>query len=106
MLRRRFLQDLERLKEGKDPKGIIRDTAKNRAIELPVAERKNFIEGFPRADMMRDPFNRRNLQGYIFQTGQPPEVREAFLAAMGFTEAELEPEPAAFDPLAPAPRRT
>jgi 5,5'-dehydrodivanillate O-demethylase len=106
MLRRRFLQDLERLTEGKDPKGIIRDTAKNRAIELPVAERKNFIEGFPRADMMRDPFNRRNLQGYIFQTGQPPEVREAFLAAMGFTEAELEPEPAAFDPLAPAPRRT
>jgi 5,5'-dehydrodivanillate O-demethylase oxygenase subunit len=106
MLRRRFLQDLERLKEGKDPKGIIRDTAKNRAIELPVAERKNFIEGFPRADMMRDPFNRRNLQGYIFQTGQPPEVREAFLAAMGFTEVELEPEPAAFDPLAPAPRRT
>src|SRR5438067_7583977 len=104
MLRRRFLQDLERLKEGKDPKGIVRDPAKNRAIELPVAERKNFIEGFPRADMMRDPFNRRNLQGYIFQTGQPPEVREAFLAAMGFTQAELEPEPAAFDPLAPAPR--
>jgi 5,5'-dehydrodivanillate O-demethylase len=104
MLRRRFLQDLERLKEGKDPKGIVREPAKNRAIELPVAERKNFIDGFSRADMMRDPFNRRNLQGYIFQTGQPPEVREAFLAAMGFTEAELEPEPAAFDPLAPAPR--
>src|SRR5882762_7224072 len=104
MIRRRFLQDLERLKEGKDPKGIVRDPAKNRAIELPVAERKNFIDGFSRADMMRDPFNRRNLQGYIFQTGQPPEVREAFLAAMGFTQAELEPEPAAFDPLAPAPR--
>ena len=51
--------------------------------------------------MLRDPFSRRNLQGYIFQTGQPPEVREAFLAAMGFTEAELEPEPASFDPLAP-----
>jgi len=104
MLRRRFLQDLERLNEGKDPKGIVRDPAKNRAIELPVAERKNFIDGFSRADMMRDPFNRRNLQGYIFQTGQPPEVREAFLATMGFTQAELEPEPAAIDPLAPAPR--
>ena len=53
---------------------------------------------------MRDPFSRRNLQGYIFQTGQPAEVREAFLAAMGFSEAELEPEPLQFDPLAPAPR--
>ena len=37
---------------------------------------------FARADIMRDPFSRRNLQGYIFQTGQPAEVREAFLAAM------------------------
>jgi 5,5'-dehydrodivanillate O-demethylase len=105
MLRRRFLQDLERLKEGRDPKAIVRDPEKNRAIELPVAERRNFIEGFPRAELLRDPFSRRNLQGYIFQTGQPPQVREAFLAAMGFTEAELDPEPSAFDPLAPAPRR-
>src|SRR5207253_9852694 len=103
-LRRRFLNDLKAVQERKDPKGIVRDPAKNRAIELPLAERKTLLDGFSRADMMRDPFNRRNLQGYIFQTGQPPEVREAFLAAMGFTQAELEPEPAAFDPLAPAPR--
>jgi len=47
---------------------------------------------------MRDRSSRRNLQGYIFQTGQPPECGEAFLAAMGFSEAELEPEPQAFDP--------
>src|SRR5437868_7505552 len=104
MIRRRFLNDLEAISEGRDPKAVIRDPAVNRENPLPVAERKNFIEGFTRAEIMRDPFNRRNLQGYIFQTGQPPEVREAFLAAMGFTEAELEPKPAAFDPLAPAPR--
>ena len=104
MIRRRFLNDLEAIKDGKDPKGVIRDPEVNRAIALPVAERKNFIEGFSRAEIMRDPFSRRNLQGYIFQTGQPAEVREAFLAAMGFSEAELEPEPQAFDPLAPAPR--
>ena len=35
---------------------------------------------------------------------QPAEVRAAFLAAMGITEAELEPEPRAYDPLAPASR--
>ena len=104
MIRRRFLDDLERVKQGRDPKGVIRDPAVNRAIELPVAERRNFIEGFARADLMRDPFSRRNLQGYIFQTGQPAEVRAAFLAAMGFTEAEIAAEPAPFDPLAPAPR--
>ena len=104
MIRRRFLRDLEALKEGRDPKGVVRDPALNRAIALPVAERRNFIEGFTRAEIMRDPFSRRNLHGYIFQTGQPPEVREAFLAAMGFTEAELEPEPQPYDPLAPGPR--
>jgi 5,5'-dehydrodivanillate O-demethylase len=104
MIRRRFLNDLEAIKEGRDPKAVIRDPAINRAIPLPVAERNNFIDGFTRAEIMRDPFSRRNLQGYIFQTGQPAEVREAFLAAMGFTEAELAPPDDRFDPLAPVSR--
>jgi hypothetical protein len=38
------------------------------------------------------------------QTGQPAEVREAFLAAMGFSEAELAGVEQSFDPLAPAAR--
>jgi 5,5'-dehydrodivanillate O-demethylase len=104
LLRRRFLNDLEAIEQGRDPKGIVRDPETNRAIPLPVAERKNCIEGFTRAEIMRDPFSRRNLQGYIFQTGQPLEVREAFLAAMGFTEAELAPPDGSYDPLAPARR--
>jgi 5,5'-dehydrodivanillate O-demethylase oxygenase subunit len=108
MLRRRFLNDIEAVKQGRDPKAVIRDPELNRAIPLPVAERGNFIEGFPREQFLRHPFSRRNLQGYIFQTGQPAEVREAFLAAMGFTEAELTPDGATFDPLAPyaPPART
>jgi hypothetical protein len=53
-----------------------------------VAERAAFIEGFRRAELMDNPLARRGLQGYIFQTGQPAEVRTAFLAAMGFSEAE------------------
>ena len=101
-----------RSKQGRDPKAIIRDPAVNRAIPLPVAERRNFIEGFTARQMLRDPFGRRNLQGYIFQTGQPAEVREAFLAAMGFTEAEAELQPdkplrsdAAGDPAQPRRRK-
>ena len=104
MLRRRFLNDIEAMKEGRDPKAIVRDPEVNRAIPLPVAERRNFIEGFPRDQFLRDPFSRRNLRGYIFQIGQPAEVREGFLAAMGFTEAELQPEAHPYDPLAPAAR--
>jgi 5,5'-dehydrodivanillate O-demethylase oxygenase subunit len=105
MIRRRFLNDIEAVKDGRDPKAVLRDPAVNRAIQLPVAERENFIEGFARADFLRDPFCRRNLQGYIFQTGQPAEVRVAFLAAMGFTEAEAASgPPRPFDPLAAVAR--
>jgi 5,5'-dehydrodivanillate O-demethylase len=104
MIRRRFLNDLEAVKDGRDPKAVIRDPAVNRAIALPVAEREKFIDGFERADFLRDPFSRRNLQGYIFQTGQPAEVRAAFLAAMGFSEAEAAADPLPFDPLAPTSR--
>jgi 5,5'-dehydrodivanillate O-demethylase len=104
MIRRRFLSDIEAVKGGRDPKAVIRDPVVNRAITLPVAEREAFIEGFTRADFLRDPFSRRNLQGYIFQTGQPAEVRAGFLAAMGFSEAEASADPRPFDPLAPAAR--
>ena len=83
---------------------MIRDPAVNRAIRLPVAEREAFIEGFPRAELMANPLARRGLQGYIFQTGQPAGVRTAFLAAMGFSEAEATADPRPFDPLAPAAR--
>jgi len=104
MIRRRFLNDIEAVKDGRDPKAVIRDPEVNRAIALPVAEREAFIEGFTRAELMSNPLARRGLQGYIFQTGQPAEVRAAFLAAMGFSEAEATADPRPFDALAPAAR--
>ena len=88
----------------RDSKAVIRDPVVNRAIVLPVAEREKFIDGFERAGFLRDPLSRRNLQGYVFQTGQPAEVRAAFLAAMGFSEAEATSDPQPYDALAPAPR--
>ena len=103
MIRRRFLDDLEAIAGGPRPKGgaraIRRSTARSRC-RSPNARTSS--TGFSRADIVRDPFSRRNLQGYIFQTGQPAEVREAFLAAMGFSEDELEAGEQIFDPLAPA----
>jgi 5,5'-dehydrodivanillate O-demethylase len=102
MIRRRFLDDIDAIEAGRDPKAVIRDPDVNRAIPLPVAEREPLIDGFARAEIMRDPLSRRGLQGYIFQAGQPQQVRQAFLAAMGFTEAELQPDSSPFDPLAPA----
>jgi 5,5'-dehydrodivanillate O-demethylase len=101
MIRRRFQRDLEAIERGEDPKAIVRNPAINCGIRLPVAEREPLIEGLTRAEVLRDPLSRRSLEGYIFQIGQPPEVREAFLAAMGFNEAEFGPSDDLFDPLAP-----
>jgi hypothetical protein len=71
---------------------------------LPVADRGLLEDGMTRAEMLRNPPSRRSLEGYVFQTGQPPEVRDAFLAAMGFNAAEFTAPDDPFDPLAPAPR--
>jgi 5,5'-dehydrodivanillate O-demethylase len=104
MIRRRFLDDIEAVKQGRDPKAIVRDPEVNQAIALPVAERESFIGGFSRDHIARNPLARRGLEGYIFQTGQPAEVRAAFLAAMGFSEEEATANPQPYDALAPAGR--
>jgi 5,5'-dehydrodivanillate O-demethylase len=104
MVRRRFLADLDAIAAGKDPKAVIRDPAVNECVGLPVAERQSLIEGMPRAQFLKDPYNRRFLQDYIFQTGQPPEVHDAYLAAMGFNSSDVDLEEVRIDPLAPAPR--
>ncbi len=57
-----------------------------------------------RAEYMKDPFARRGLQGYLFQTGQPKEVRDAFLAAIGVNDGEIGQGLEQIDPLAPNTR--
>jgi 5,5'-dehydrodivanillate O-demethylase oxygenase subunit len=92
MIRRRFLRDLETVARGGDPKAVIRDPIQNRRIRLPIADRTRLAEGLTRAQILRDPQGRRGLEDYIFQIGQPAEVRQAFLAAMGFNESKFTAE--------------
>jgi len=105
LIRRRFLSDLEAIERGEDPKAIIRDPAINKCVMLPVAERDIQIKGMTREQMMRDPISRRGLQGYIFQIGQPDEVRNEFLAAMGVNATDVGGAVQSIDPLAPPPGR-
>ena len=84
MLRHRFDRDLDRFEStGTDPKAVIRDPAVNCRIRLPVADRDQLVDGQPLDRMLADPYLRERLRGFIFQAGQPEEVREAFLDAMG-----------------------
>ena len=80
----------EAVAKGEDPKGIIRDPEANQCVALPVAERKLLTEGLTREELAKHPIHGRQLtEGYPFQQGQPPEVREAFLAAMGVASPAL-----------------
>jgi 5,5'-dehydrodivanillate O-demethylase len=84
MLRKRFLSDLEAVAKGEDPKAVIRDPEVNQCIALPVAEREILTEGLTRQELVNHPIHGRQFtEGFPFQQGQPPQIREAFLAAMG-----------------------
>ena len=85
LLRKRFLEELERVKRGEDPKAIVRDPARNVSIPLPVANRDILINGLPRAQFEAHPI--AGARRYPFQAGQPDDVRRAYDEAMGFTTA-------------------
>ena len=83
MIRRRFFDEMERIAEGGEAKGTIRDPARNKCVELPIMERESVTAGFSKAEMLSDPRKRLLFASFIFQAGQPEEVREQFAEAIG-----------------------
>ena len=87
MMRQRFLKDIEAIGRGEDPKATIRDPAVNRCVTLPIADRKRLVEGVSAEEATRGPIGAGRLAtDYVFQAGQPREVRKAYAAAMGLPE--------------------
>ena len=89
MMRKRFFDDIEAVAKGEEPSGLVRDPAVNDGIELPIIGRQLFKEG-----MTREQLNDSTLdtsitsRRFIFQAGQPEEVRRAFEIAMGVELAD------------------
>jgi 5,5'-dehydrodivanillate O-demethylase oxygenase subunit len=82
LMRKQYLDDLVRIERGEDPKGLVRDPARNVRIELPIVSRAMLLDGLTLDEMLADPsLDPRN--GYMNQAGQPEPVRLAFLDAMG-----------------------
>ena len=84
MYRRRLLADLEAIARGEDPKGLIRDERRNRAVSLPMTARHLLTEGLTRAELEADPVLGMMARRYILQYGQPEEVARQYEEAMGF----------------------
>ena len=84
MLRKRFMEQMERVANGDEPMAVFRDPEVNRCVKLPVADRQAIEEGISREDMLKHPFMRGFLiDGYPFQQGQPAAIRADFEKALG-----------------------
>jgi len=87
MVRKRFVDDIEAMTRGEDPKAVIRDPEVNRRIDLPIVNKHMFIDGLPAGEYVNG-VNSPVARSYVFQVGQPDEVRRAWEDAMGFEREE------------------
>jgi 5,5'-dehydrodivanillate O-demethylase oxygenase subunit len=86
LMRRRILEEAKVVTGGGEPKGLIRDPAANVCVELPIIGRRGFVDGYSREEMDRRRERTPGLQlghDFIFQAGQPDDVRAAYRRAMG-----------------------
>lgn len=86
MMRKRFEDDLAGLDTGNtDPKAVVRDPAINECIDLPIFDR-DYLIGGPTRDLLADADHprTRSMLNFVFQAGQPADIREAYVDAMGF----------------------
>lgn len=90
MLRRRLQEDLEAIAEGKDPRGLIRDPAKNVRIKLPCVGREALMNGLPRAEMLKRPVMGPFLREFYSMAGQPEAIKEEFERVMSVKQTKLE----------------
>jgi 5,5'-dehydrodivanillate O-demethylase len=88
LMRKRYFDDLKAIADGNDPKGIIRDPAAARFVQLPIAYRDLIVKGLPLKDMQEHPLTKGRLVGNAHHAGQPPEVHRAFRQAMGLSHAD------------------
>lgn len=90
MVRRRFFDELERVSNGQEPKGLIRDPAANTGVDLPMMTLGMMRDGVTKAQILADPRLRMLFTTYVFQAGQPDDVKAQFEAAMGLEATSFE----------------
>ena len=83
MMRKRYFEEIEKVAQGLDPKGVIRDEAAARCIELPLTNREHFTVGIPLEDWPNDRLMGKRMRGQPWCYGQPDEVWADFAEAMG-----------------------
>jgi 5,5'-dehydrodivanillate O-demethylase len=83
LMRRRLLEEAERVRDGLEPKAVIRDASLARRVDLPIVGRDFFLAGYSMRDVADGNAGFRYPKSFVFQAGQPPEITEAYRDAMG-----------------------
>lgn len=86
LMRKKLLEQVEVVARGGEPKAVVRDAERNRCLGLPIIDRERFVKGPPRAEIDRAVGRTPGPvlpPGFVFQAGQPEEVRAAYRRAMG-----------------------
>lgn len=89
MVRRRFFEEMERIAQGNEAKGTIRDAQKNICVALPIADRESVLQGYTSVEILADPRKRMMFTSYVFQAGQPEQVKQQYALAMGLPVQEF-----------------
>lgn len=89
MIRRRFFEEMKAIAAGAEAKGTIRDSAKNVRVELPIADRDHVMRGYSVEEILADPRKKMMFTSYVFQAGQPDQVKQRFQEAMGLEVQEF-----------------
>ena len=82
-IRRRFFEEMETIAAGGEAKGVIRDPARNVRVALPIMDREQVLKSYTMQEIMANPRMKLFYTSYIFQAGQPEEVKRQFSQAMG-----------------------
>ncbi len=77
MIRKRYIDDIEAIARGEDPKAIVRDPAINRRIDLPIINKDVFINGLP-ASQYANKSTVSSRAATSSKSGQPDDVRHAW----------------------------
>ncbi|MEO7467148.1 MAG: aromatic ring-hydroxylating dioxygenase subunit alpha [Sphingobium limneticum] len=87
MIRKRFFEDIERIKRGEDPKAVLRDPAINSRIPLPVTDRELLTGSFTRDEITLNKRLKLLRTTFFLHAGQPDSVRREFEDAIGLGDS-------------------
>jgi len=85
-MRQRLFEDLEAISRGRDPSGVIRDADRAHCVALPIASPETHRDGISTEDMKKHPVLKNRLNGNRWVAGQPDDVYNDFMDAMGWPE--------------------